>query len=460
MRIGGRVAAAFIWSSIILTMPIAGAVKFEAPAGAFDAEDPLILAGYRALFTCSAHFFMGRPLDGIRKLELVDTVAFNFPDPEIDTERQLVTARSSHGHTAIAAYRPTMGCTILPTHWGIADVPRLPYIAYPEKTHANSAYPLGDQINVKANRAVSAIVSDAFSGDRFGEGTVTVGVLVVHKGKVIAERYRDGFGPHSGYRTWSTAKSITATLIGIAVADGLINIDDPAPIPEWQFGKDPRQAITWRNLLHMSSGLYSQGANTNAIYFAGQDVISAATTTPLDAEPGKRWKYANNDTLLLLRALRHVLADDHAYLRFPYDRLFHTIGMFNTRMETDYDGNFVGSSQVYTTLRDLGRFALLYLNQGRWQGERLLPDGWTTFVATPAPSRPPVAGEQGYGAQFWLFDQIAGVPKGAYSSAGNKGQYATVVPDRDLVVVRTGIDPNGVRWNQPKLVAEVSAALD
>jgi CubicO group peptidase (beta-lactamase class C family) len=195
------------------------------------------------------------------------------------------------------------------------------------------------------------------------------------------------------------------------------------------------------------------------MYFAGQDVISAATTTHLVAEPGVRWKYANNDTLLLLRALRHALADDLRYLRYPYDELFHRIGMYNTWMETDYLGNFIGSSQVYTTARDLARFGLLYLNDGIWNGERLLPEGWTSYVARPASSLPARKGRQGYGAQFWLLDQLEGVPPGTYTASGNKGQLATIVPTQDMVVVRTGVNPQGVRWRQDTFVVDVIKAF-
>src|SRR5690606_37194837 len=177
--------------------------------------------------------------------------------------------------------------------------------------------------------------------------------------------------PYRGYRTWSTAKSISATLIGIAAHQGLLDVQAPAPVPEWQQPADPRKAITLEHLMWMSSGLWSEGSNTNALYFGGQDVISAATTTPLEADRGTGWKYANNDTLLLLRSLRAVLNDDARYLRFPYEELFRPLGMHHTWMETDHLGNFVGSSQVYTTARDLARFGLLYLNDGVWQGERL-----------------------------------------------------------------------------------------
>lgn len=184
-------------------------------------------------------------------------------------------------------------------------------------------------------------------------------------------------------------------------------------------------------------------------------MISAATTTPLEVAPGTRWKYANNDTLLLLRALRAVLNDDTRYLRFPYQELFEPLGMHHTWMETDHAGNFIGSSQVYTTARDLARFGMLYLADGVWEGRRLLPEGWTEFVATPAPTRPPQTGELGYGAQFWLLDQLPGIPPGTYTSMGNKGQFVTIVPDRKLVIVRTGVDPRGSSFDQSAFVRAV-----
>jgi len=133
--------------------------------------------------------------------------------------------------------------------------------------------------------------------------------------------------------------------------------------------------------------------------------------------------------------------------------------MYHTRMETDHLGNFVGSSQVYTTARDLMRFGLFLANDGVWNGKRILPPGWLAFATTPAPTKPPQTGQWGYGAQFWLLDQMPGVPSGTYTTAGNKGQYVTVVPGRDLVIVRTGVDPDGRFFQQHALVADVLKAL-
>ena len=446
---------------------------YQMPAGAADHEAPDIVAGYRAIFTCSAHFFAGRPLKDILKVELVDVQGKGFPDPIIDEKRQLVFASDPQNiYRRIAAYRPDMGCTLLPPHWQLSDVPRLPNVAYaPAPDVSALAFPEGDKVGLPANGVdpsftqLEAVLAKAFDGVTYAKvpGTVTTAVLVIKRDKqnhykLIAERYRPGFGIHSGYRTWSTAKSISAALLAIASQQGILELDKPVAIPEWPQG-DPRRSITYKQLMHMSSGLYSGGANSAAVYFGGQDVVSAATGTPLEVNPGTRWKYANNDTLLLMRSLRHLLADDLRYLRFPYDELLHPLGMHHTRMEVEHAGNFIASSQVYTTARDLARFGIFLDQDGVHQGKRLLPEGWIQFVITPAPARPVVTGEWGYGAQFWLLDTMPDVPKGTYTTYGNKGQYVTVVPGHDVVIVRTGVDPNGIEYKQDRLVVDVLKAL-
>ncbi len=440
--------------AIMIALPSTAAVPFSRPAGA--AETIEVGAGYIALFTCSAHFIMGRPLEDIMRVEMVDIAPFEPPLPEIDTDRQLVRATDHDGNVAIAAFRDTMGCTVLPPHWTEADIVKLPYVAYPPRPDVSALpFPEGDKANPKMNRAQRAVLSRALDGKSFGEKTVTLATVIIKDGEIVGEQYRPGFGIHTGYRTWSTAKSIAATLVGIASHAGLIDIDQPLGIPEWQYFKDPRQEITWRHLLNMSSGLQSAGAGTGAIYFGGQDAVSAITTTPLVADPNTVWKYANGDTLLLLYGLRHVLNDDLRYLRYPYEELFLRIGMYDSRYETDHLGNFIGSSQMYTTARDLARFGLLYLQEGIWNGEQILPEGWSELVATAAPALARQDGKQGYGGQFWLLDRLPGVPEGTYTTSGNKGQLTTIIPSENMVIVRTGVDPNGVAWQHAKFIAAV-----
>ena len=429
--------------------------RYQLPAGVAEYADPYIAAGFRALFTCSAHFIMGRPLEDIVAVELADTHALELPEPVIDQARGLVRAGDGTGRMVTAAHRPAMGCTVLPPVWTDTHIPYLPnvHIDRPEDDR-DSLFPDSAPLQTSLTRGQRDLLDKAFDGQTYGDRSLTASIIIIRDSEVVAERYREGFGPTRGYRTWSTAKSISATLIGIAAADGLLEVEAPVGLDAWTGPGDARSQITWQDLLRMSSGLHSGGSNTYAVYFAGQDAESAATTTHLEDQPGARWKYANNDTLLLLLGLRQVLGSDLDYLRYPYDKLLKRIGMHHTWMETDHAGNFIGSSQVYTTARDLARFGLLYLQDGIWNGERILPEGWAAYVAEPAPAFQRQPDRQGYGAQFWLYDGLHGLPAGTFSTAGNKGQHATIIPASNMVVVRTGVDPLGYRFDQPRFAAD------
>jgi CubicO group peptidase (beta-lactamase class C family) len=288
-------------------------------------------------------------------------------------------------------------------------------------------------------------------------------VLVVADGKIVLEQYRPGWGPHTPQRTWSAAKSMAAAVVGAAVQDRLLDVKAPAPIPEWRTPGDPRAAITLENLLHMSSGLYAEAAGnrTDMVYFGGTSVTERATELPLEAPPGRRWNYANNDTLLAVRALRARLNDDRRYHAYPFTELFWKIGMTRTTPETDWQGNFILSSQVWSTARDFARFGLLHLNDGVWNGERVLPPGWVRYVTTPAPAQPG-GSRPGYGAQWWLYGPQQGLPAGTYAAQGNRGQFIVVVPSRKVVIVRRGFDavgePGG--FAIPQFSADVLAALE
>lgn len=289
-------------------------------------------------------------------------------------------------------------------------------------------------------RAVAA----AFDGKTYGAASETTAVIVVQHGKILAEHYRPGWTRHTPQRTWSVAKSLTSAVIGAAVQDGLLDVKAAAPIPEWKVAGDPRQAITLENLLHMGSGLYAEaaGSRSDMIYFGGTGVSEKATAMPLEAPPGRRWSYANNDPLLAMRALRAKLGDDRRYLAYPFTELLWKIGMSRTTPETDWRGDFVMSSQVWSTARDLTRFGLLHLNDGMWNGERVLPEGWVRYVSTPAPAQPEGDGA-GYGALWWLYGEKHGLPEGAFAAQGNRGQFVMVVPSRKVVIVRRGFDAVG-----------------
>jgi CubicO group peptidase (beta-lactamase class C family) len=220
-----------------------------------------------------------------------------------------------------------------------------------------------------------------------------------------------------------------------------------------------------RHLLNMSSGLYpvdnaglEYATGSGLAYWAGASSVRGALSRALIREPGTSWDYENYDTLLAVWAMRLALGDRRTYLEFPRRALLDRIGMRNTLVGADRFGDFILSSQVYTNARDLARFGLLYLNNGVWNGERILSEEWIDFVRTPAPATAK-RGNQ-YGGQWWLVpDGRTDVPHDAYSTAGNRGQYVIVVPSHDLVIVRRGLDYGRQGFDRWDLVREVLKAF-
>jgi CubicO group peptidase (beta-lactamase class C family) len=180
----------------------------------------------------------------------------------------------------------------------------------------------------------------------------------------------------------------------------------------------------------------------------------------LDSRPGTRYLYAGSDTIMATRAVREALADDSQWLAWPYREFLWKLGMTRTVLETDWRGDFLISGQCWSTARDFGRFGMLYLADGVWNGERVLPEGWSRYVSTLAPAQPAshATGGPGYGAQFWLHSGREGLPDVAYTATGAAGQYAMIVPAANLVVVRRGFDFAG-EFNIARFSADVLNAL-
>lgn len=422
-----------------------------------------LAAGYKAGVLCSGIFNAGRTQAQVEALELTgiyseyDAVVPTLSATIYPQARMVTVSFDPKLPPRRAEWKAGLGCTTMP----IGEVPA-PAILTPAATDRapSQPWPMGDLgVAPKPGRATAALVDSAFAGT-YGKGARTVGALIVLNGKIVAERYAEGFGPFVSNRTWSVAKSISGTLIGIAVKQGLLDPGRPARIPEWgRPMSDPRTRITLDNLLRMGSGLHSDtaGNRTDALYMGATTVTQETTHWPLEAMPATRFRYANNDILLAIRSLRTALNDDRRYLAFPRTELFERIGMTHTVAETDWQGNFILSSQVWSTARDFARLGLLWLNDGVWQGERVLPEGWVKYMTTPSGPQPE-SGE-GYGATLWLFGPKQGLPEGSYAAQGNRGQYIMVIPSKRLVIVRRGEDPVGARFDIAKFSADVIRAL-
>lgn len=462
-----RAALAALSLSIPLSFP-----ALAQEGGTTEAMQRALAAGWKATFTCSGLFVAGQTLQELDRNELAgiypDYVRDydQLPAAKVDQARKLVSVDYAVGMPPrMAAYRPGFGCTQLPigaTEKALDFLPR--YASWPEYTTPDRGSAIGSNVKVELRleeaQRLEMPVTSAFDETTYGVGTRTSSVVIVRDGQVVAERYARGVEHETPQRTWSVAKSISATVIGAARRQGLIDIDYPAVIAAWNKGADPRREITIRDLLHMASGLDSgeSGSRTDRIYFGGGRVVDQAAGNLLEVEPGSRFKYANNDTLIAMRALREAMKDDTLYHRFPYESVLHKIGAVHTTLEIDWNGDFLSSSQVWSTGRDLARIGQLYLQDGMWAGERLLPEGWVQFAATPAPAQP--ADGAGYGAQFWLMNDNPGVPEGTFYAAGNRGQYIVIIPALNTVVVRQGFDViGGARFDVNRFTLDVTRAI-
>lgn len=449
---------------------LAGLTLAAVASAAQAADDPhtrALAAGYKAAFLCSGVFNAGRTEAEIA----ADDLEGIYPDYQalvrtlpavVDRDAKTVSvAFDPKLPPRIAAWRQHLGCAQLPVGAKAEGVAKLPKLEGVFPIHADGynrrPWPFSDgEELIRTPPKLAPVLTRAFND----YGGKTTAVLVVKDGKIVGEVYRQGYDLHTPQRTWSAAKSLTATVVGRAAYLGKLKVDAPANIPEWKAPGDPRAAITLAQLMHMGSGLWTDGPGnrTDEVYLGGGAVTEWATRMPVEVAPDSRFNYANNDTLLAARSVRAALGDGQAALAFPFTELLWRIGMTHTTLETDWQGNYILSSQVWTTSRDLARLGLLYLNDGVWDGQRLLPEGWSKFVATPAPAQPDR--EAGYGAFFWLHGPKQGLPEGTYAMNGNRGQYVFIVPSKNVVIVRRGFDSAQARFDEVRFARDVLAALE
>lgn len=365
----------------------------------------------------------------------------------------------------IVVWRPVLGCTQLPVGSGIDSAEHLPQVKKnirpPELD--GEPWPMGDQ-NAAASlpdsqqKALNTIVANAFDPEVYGGNTW--GVVIVKDGKIVAEKYALNFDMHKGAQTHSAAKSFAASLVGIATEKYGLDINQPGVLEPWRRPGDPRGGITLEHLLRMSSGLYGEGNGSPQadIYSNGTTVEGTAVTNLLNTMPGTRFLYNPPDTMLLVRAVREKVDNDSEFWAMPFTELFWRIGMTRTVPSSDWNGDFLMSGQTFSTARDFARFGLLYLNKGEWNGEQILPKEWHEYVSRKGPIQPAGSGAR-YGAQFWIYDGMDGLPDKAYSPAGGQGQYAVIIPSKNLVVVRRGYDGRS-RISITKFSSDVAAVFE
>ena len=427
-----------------------------------------VATGYTAKAVCSYHFLTGQDLESIMT-ELPGNPLVPFLRPQIDESKGEV-AVTLWGWAAKqkAILRAGLGCTLLAGKGPFETREAIMPVA--NSIDPNQPWPLGDAVTAKKSPALEAVLDKWFQDPDPGNPRRTRAIIVVKDGKIIAERYGAGFNKDTLFQGWSMTKSVTNALLGVLVQQGKLDIHSSAPVAEWQGADDPRKAITIDQLIRMSSGLefnedYGNLADgvTQMLYNQG-DMAAYAAAKPLVGAPDTIWNYSSGTTNILMRIIRDMIGGDITdYWAFPQGALFHRIGMHSTILEPDASGTFVGSSYMYATAHDWARFGLLYLQDGVWNGERILPEGWVDYTRTPTP---PSLGEYG---GMWLLNagepgkpetkEFPDLPDDIYYASGHDGQNVVIFPSQNMIVVRLSVS-RGDSWDMAEFLGDVMTAVE
>jgi CubicO group peptidase (beta-lactamase class C family) len=460
----GLVLAAFA-ASTAAAQPLAGDSAVIARAKSLELDTPYVpppgdplehhTAGY-AKVICSAVFITG--LDPDFAAENVGFFTGPYAErrlvgrPVIDRTTRAVHIMMPNGVTRTARQLGSQGCVTLPAgKSAVAFTPLAVRSVLPDA--ATQAWPMGDVLPdtplpaeidaAKLKQALDAAFEPAAG--------MTAAFVVTWRGRLVGERYGRGIDARTPLEGWSMTKSLTAALMGVLIEQGAYRLDQPAPIPEWQAAGDPRAKIRIADILRMSSGLRIRapldpdydiaGPYPDHVYLytGGVNSFHYAATRPPQWPPNTVGRYRNTDPVLISYLIRlAVEARGEEYLSFPQRALFDKLGIRSMVIETDPYGNFLGQGHGLGSGRDWARLGNLFLQDGVWNGERILPEGFVKFVSTPAPAWN-ADGRPIYGGFFWLngVGQHP-VPRDAYYMSGAGGQTTLIIPSHDLVVARLG----------------------
>jgi len=400
-----------------------------------------IITGYAAKNLCSAVFISGRQQEAVESLDL-DFSFISFVNSKIDTMEKTVTSRFLWGKST-ALYRKGFGATLIQEK----DIEELKNQNFPAITIPYDKdtldWPLGDKIPAVPDDGFSEALDDLSRKliTENGYGGYPFAFMVLYKGIPVAEAYKPEFSKDTPFLSWSMAKSITSALVGIMVEKEQLNLLEDKLLPAWS--GDNRSAISLNNLLHMQSGLewnedYGNRSDVTLMLHCEPGFAQYAYNKPLEHEPGTHWYYSSGTTNIVSYIMRRRFDNDSAYYTFPHTEFFHKTGITGAVFETDESGTFVASSYLYMTARDYARFGLLYLQDGMFAGERILPVGWVDYTSSPASDS-----GGAYGSFFWLNmdGSMPGAPGGMYMCQGHDGQRIFIIPSQDLVVVILGYSP-------------------
>lgn len=404
-----------------------------------------IINGYASKNLCSCIFVSGRSQAQAEANEL-NFSFIKFTSNIVDTIEHSVTSSFFGFRPQKSFYNKKVGCALVNNEENIEGFQNLDFSK--ETIHYEEDSTLKINLN-EENNNLKKVVDHHFTEV---EGEViknTTALLVVHNNELIVERYAKGFTKENRFLGWSMAKSIMSTLVGILVKEKGLDINASLKIAEW--ANDNRKDITLNNVLQMSTGIkwvedYGSISNVTKMLYTNDDVYSAAIANELEFPVGTNYNYSSGSSNILSGQIKSYFTTKEDYLLFPYKSLFSKLGMKSMLLETDPKGLFIGSSYAWATARDWARYGMFYEQEGTWNGNQILPVGWTSYTSTPAINSNGV-----YGAQFWLHTKAGfpDVPSDLYFADGFQGQRIFIIPSKNLVVVRFGLTSKGsVDFNQ------------
>lgn len=419
-----------------------------------------IMTGYAAKNLCSGVFIAGREAAGFESIDL-NFFPVSFTKNKVSYSDSSVTSRFLWRRSR-AIDLEDFGAVLVrrSAEKNLRDKD-FPVIEGPGYDQDTLNWPLGNIIPdslTGINREALASISDELI-DNNSYGGNAFAFMVMHKGIPAAEAYKPQFGKNSLFLSWSMAKSVTNALLGVLSGQGKIDIYDKADIGEWK--EDERKDITINDIMQMQSGLrwnedYGNRSDVTVMLTCKNDMARFAYDQPLEFTPGAHFEYSSGMANVLTYLIRKRLNNDSLYYSFPYTDLFYRIGITGAVFETDLSGTFVGSSYLYATLRDYARFALLYQQDGFFNGERILPEGWVAYTRKPASAS---GGE--YGSLFWLNGkgELPSAPADTYMCVGHDGQRIFIIPSEELIVVVLGYSPKG-SMDFDKLVTDIIGTIE
>jgi CubicO group peptidase (beta-lactamase class C family) len=405
-------------------------------------------AAYNAKMACSCLFISGRSLESIEKEDLY---TIPFARQTVDTENKIVTS-SIYGIRKKAIFRPGLGCTIV--NKSDENTLRNQWPAEDFSKSIGFEFPIDTALTAEVIQNIKAVFDTAFHEYDPTKIKRTRAALVVHDGKLIAERYAPGITAFTPLIGWSMTKSVTNAMIGILIQDGKLALDKNNLFPHWQ--SDDRKNITLDHLLRMSSGLtfnenYNAVSNATKMLFlefsAGLYASNQKLAYPIDS----KWSYSSGTSNILQSLISNTIKDHKAYLAFPHQRLFDVLGMKSAVLEPDASGTYVGSSYMFATARDWAKFGQLYINDGLWFGQRILPEGWVRYSSTVTP-----ASDGEYAAHFWTYPRKSGLPDDSFLMDGFEGQLVLIVPSKKLLLLRLGCTPKSENFDGIKFFKSIS----